>query len=179
MLAGELYYSPDKELAAERAKARLLFQQLNALPYTATAEKTQVLRQLIPNQGEGLTIEPPFYCDYGTNIIVGDRVFFNFNCIVLDICPVTIGNDVLIAPNVQIYGGTHPTDWQTRASYLESGKPISIGNNVWIGGGAIICPGVSIGEGAIIGAGSVVTKDIPPFVMAVGNPCRVIRELEH
>ncbi|MEO7317853.1 MAG: sugar O-acetyltransferase, partial [Chthoniobacteraceae bacterium] len=122
-------------------------------------------------------IQPPFFCDYGSNISLGRKVFFNFNCVVLDVMQVTIGDNVLFGPSVQIYTATHPMDAAVRRQWLESARPVTIGSDVWVGGGAIICPGVTIGSRAVIGAGSVVTRDIPDDVFAAGNPCRVIRRL--
>jgi maltose O-acetyltransferase len=177
MLNGELYNATDPQLSAERRQARLLFKQLNDSSDEQVELRQQILKELIGKAGEGLWIEPPFYCDYGSNITVGDKVFFNFNCVILDVARVTLGNNVLCGPNVQIYTATHPMDWQERASGLEYAKPITIGSDVWIGGGAIICPGVTIGDCAVIGAGSVVTKDIPADVFAAGNPCKVVRAL--
>ncbi len=177
MLAGELYDAVDPQLAEERVRTRLLIQELNACPEDQPDERARILKELIPQAGEGLWLQPPFYCDYGSNIIAGERVFFNFNCIVLDVTYVTIGSRTLFGPNVQIYTATHPTDWQVRASGLEFAKPIVIGEDVWVGGSAVICPGVTIGDRTIIGAGSVVTRDIPSDVFAAGNPCRVIRHL--
>ena len=129
-------------------------------------------------QRDRLRSKPPFYCDYGYNIKIGDVFFANFGCVILDVNRVEIGDNVLIGPNVQIYTATHPVDPAERLSLLETSKPIRIGNNVWIGGGSILCPGIRIGNNSSIGAGSVVTKDIPDNVVAVGNPCRVIREIE-
>jgi maltose O-acetyltransferase len=177
MLAGELYDPTDPGLCAERRRARLLLQRLNASRDDEGGLRKQLLTELIGSAGEGLWIEPPFYCDYGSNITVGDRVFFNFNCVILDVAPVTIGSNVLLGPNVQIYTATHPLDWEVRARWLESAEPIGIGSDVWVGGGAIFNPGVTIGERSVIGAGSVVTRDIPADVFAAGNPCRVIRRL--
>jgi maltose O-acetyltransferase len=177
MLAGELYNGMDPELVAERLRAREICQALTALPPTAAEEeKSELLARLfcIPTN---VYITPPFFCDYGTNIRFGDNVYFNFNCVVLDVTLVTIGSNALFGPLVQIYTATHPMDVATRRTGLESGKPVTIGNDVWIGGGAIICPGVTIGDGAVIGAGSVVTRDIPANVFAAGNPCRVIRDI--
>lgn len=122
-------------------------------------------------------MEPPFFCDYGYNISVGNNVFINFNCTILDVTPVVIGDHVLIGPSVSLYAATHPTNWTLRSSGLENGAPITIGNHVWIGAGTVICPGVNIGDRSLIGAGSVVTKNIPADVVAAGNPCRVIRKL--
>ena len=178
MLAGELYNALDKELSEERLKARLLIKRLNDTREDEVEERTRILNDLIPNAGEGLWLQPPFFCDYGFNITVGEKVFFNFNCIVLDVAPVTIGSRTMFGPNVQVYTATHPIDFKERASGLEFAKPISIGDDVWIGGSAVIYPGVSIGERSIIGAGSVVTKDIPADVIAAGNPCKIIRHLK-
>lgn len=177
MLSGELYNPLDVQLTAERRRARLLFKLLNDTRDDQPEERARILRELIPNAGEGLWIEPPFYCDYGSNISIGEKVFFNFNCVVLDVAPVRIGSRVLIGPAVQIYAATHPLSATERKTGLEAGKPVEIGDDVWIGGGAIICPGVRIGARSVIGAGSVVTKDIPAGVFAAGNPCRVMREV--
>jgi maltose O-acetyltransferase len=176
MLAGELYDSQDAQLVAERRRARLLLKAFNDSSDDQAEERERILRELIGAAGEGLWIEPPFYCDYGSNITVGDRVYFNFNCVVLDVAPVRIGSRVLFGPLVQIYTATHPMGAAERRKGLEYAKPIEIGDDVWIGGGAIVCPGVRIGARAVIGAGSVVTRDIPEGVFAAGNPCRVIRE---
>jgi maltose O-acetyltransferase len=173
MLNGELYNASDAELMMERRNARLLTGQLNHSPEDHPDLRMAILKKLIPNQGSGLWIEPPFYCDYGYNITLGEKVFFNFNCTILDVMEVIIGNGVLIGPSVQIYTAMHPMSWKERASGLEFAKPVSIGNDVWIGGAAVICPGVTIGDRTIIGAGSVVTKDIPADVFAAGNPCLV------
>ncbi|AHM62989.1 maltose O-acetyltransferase [Flammeovirgaceae bacterium 311] len=178
MLRGELYNALDPQLSEERRRARLLFKQLNDSRDDETELRLSILKDLIGKAGEGLWIEPPFYCDYGSNITVGDKVFFNFNCVVLDVMPVTIGSNVLFGPNVQIYTATHPLDWEERASWLEFAKPITIGSDVWIGGSCVVCPGVTIGSRSVIGAGSVVTKPIPDDVFAAGNPCRVIRSLK-
>jgi maltose O-acetyltransferase len=177
MIAGELYDPLDTQLVEERLRTRLLLKQLNDSREDEEALRKQILSDLIGQAGPGLWLQPPFYCDYGSNITVGEKVFFNFNCVVLDVCPVTIGDRSLFGPNVQIYTATHPMDWQERARGVEFAKPIVIGADVWVGGSAIICPGVTIGDRSVIGAGSVVTKDIPPDVFAAGNPCRVIRGL--
>lgn len=177
MLTGELYDALDPQLAEERLKARLLLKELNDTREDQTAERLCILQELIPHAGEGLWLQPPFYCDYGYNMHIGDKVFFNFNCVVLDVAEVVIGSRTLLGPNVQVYTATHPMDHAVRASGLESAKPIRIGDDVWIGGSAVICPGVTIGDRSVIGAGSVVTKDIPADVFAAGNPCRVIRSL--
>ena len=177
MLAGELYDPLDPVLTDERLQTRLLIKALNDTREDEVEERNQILKKLIPGAGDGLWLQPPFYCDYGSNMKVGDKVFFNFNCIVLDVAPVTIGNRAMFGPNVQIYTATHPLDHKERSSGLEYAKPIVIGDDVWVGGSAVICPGVMIGDRSVIGAGSVVTKDIPADVFAAGNPCKVIRSL--
>ena len=178
MLSGELYNALDPELTAERVRTRLLLKELNESREDETDVRIRILNELIPDAGEGLWLQPPFYCDYGTNIKVGEKVFFNFNCVVLDVMQVTIGSRTLCGPNVQIYTAMHPMDHQERASGLEYAKPITIGEDVWLGGSVVICPDVTIGDRSVIGAGSVVTKDIPADVFAAGNPCRVIRNLK-
>lgn len=178
MLAGELYDPLDPQLVEDRLKTRLLIQELNNSREDQIAERTRLLEKLIPNAGAGLWLQPPFYCDYGSNMVVGEKVFFNFNCVVLDVMQVTIGSRTMFGPNVQVYAATHPIDAKERSSGLEYAKPIHIGEDVWLGGSAVICPGVSIGDRTIIGAGSVVTKDIPSDVFAAGNPCKIIRSLK-
>jgi len=178
MLAGELYDPLDTELSAERRRARLLLKTLNDTRDDQQAERARLIRELIPTAGPEVWIEPPFYCDYGTHIILSGKVFFNFNCVVLDVAPVRIGEGVLFGPSVHIYAATHPMEAAVRKAGLELGKEVEIGDYAWIGGGVIICPGVRIGARAIIGAGSVVTRSIPPKVLAAGNPCRIIRKLE-
>jgi maltose O-acetyltransferase len=176
MLAGELYDPLDEELVAARRRARELCQRLNATGEGEQGQRRQILDQLFAAGGESVWMQPPFYCDYGRNILLGERVFFNFNCVVLDVCRVQIGDYTLLGPAVQIYTATHPMNAQLRRKQ-EFGKPVEIGSDVWIGGGAIICPGVKVGDRSVIGAGSVVTRDIQPGVFAAGNPCRVIREI--
>lgn len=175
MLAGELYKGFDPELVAERQRARRLMQRLNTT--LDNDARLPILAELLGRVGENLWIEPPFYVDYGSNIVMGDNVFLNFNCVFLDCNTITIGSNVQIAPLVQLYTATHPTDPAKRLAGDEFALPITIGDNVWIGGGAIIGPGVTIGENTTIGAGSVVTKDIPANVVAVGNPCRVVKKI--
>ena len=176
MLAGELYNPLDPELAAARERARDLCQALNATRESQHEERRQILRELFGRGGDTVWMQPPFFCDYGSNIELGERVFFNFNCVVLDVCLVRIGSFSLFGPAVQIYTPMHPLNAELRRRE-EFGKPVEIGSDVWVGGGAIILPGVRIGSGAVIGAGSVVTRDIPENVFAAGNPCRVIREI--
>lgn len=176
MLAGELYNPLDPELARGRDRARDLCQDLNATREAQQEERRRILRELFGSGGDDVWMQPPFFCDYGSNIFLGRKCFFNFNCVVLDVCRVTIGDYVFFGPAVQVYTATHPLDAVLRRTQ-EFGKPIEIGSDVWVGGGAIICPGVTIGSRCVIGAGSVVTRDIPAGVFAAGNPCRVIREL--
>jgi maltose O-acetyltransferase len=177
MLAGELYNAADPQLSAERRRARDLCRSLNQSADADTELRARLLRELFARLGEGVWIEPPFYCDYGSNITLGNKVFFNFNCVILDVMPVVIGDNVFCGPAVQIYTATHPLNAAERRTWLEYAKPIEIGSDVWIGGGAILCPGVKIGDRSVIGAGSVVTRDIPPNVVAAGNPCRVLRKI--
>lgn len=176
MLAGELYDPMDPELVRARDRARDLCQDLNATREGQVEERRDLLKQLFGKGGDTVWMQPPFYCDYGSNIVLGERVFFNFNCIVLDVCRVTIGDYTLFGPAVQIYTATHPMNAALRRKQ-EFAKPIDIGADVWVGGGAVICPGVRIGSRSVIGAGSVVTREIPSGVFAAGNPCRVIREI--
>lgn len=175
MLAGELYLASDPELVAGTMRAQQLLARFNASAADNDALRADVLQQLFGHLGANVVIKPNLRCDYGFNIAVGDRSFINYDCVLLDCNRITIGEEVQIAPGVHIYTATHPTDAATRRSGLEYALPVVIGSGAWLGGGAIICPGVTIGENAIIGAGSVVTRDIPANATAVGNPCRVIR----
>jgi maltose O-acetyltransferase len=176
MLAGELYDALDAELLAARNRARDLCQTLNASRESDQELRRSICTQLFGAGGETVWMQPPFYCDYGSNIELGERVFFNFNCVVLDVCRVRIGEYTLFGPAVQILTPMHPLDAELRRKQ-EYGKPIDIGSDVWVGGGALILPGVRIGSRSVIGAGSIVTRDIPDAVFAAGNPCRVIREI--
>jgi maltose O-acetyltransferase len=176
MRAGEPYDPMAPELVTARKRARDLCAALNAAPEDAPDERRRILRQLFGTGGDTVWMQPPFYCDYGSNIELGERVFFNFNCIVLDVCPVRIGDFTLFGPGAQILTPLHPMDAALRRKQ-EYGKPVTIGADVWVGGGALILAGVTIGSRAIIGAGSVVTRDIPDGVLAAGNPCRVVREI--
>ncbi len=176
MLAGELYDPLDAELVLGRERARDLCQALNATREGEQEERRRILRALFPSGGDSVWMQPPFFCDYGANIELGERVFFNFNCVVLDVCPVRIGSFTLFGPGVQILTPLHPLNAELRRRQ-EFGKPITIGSDVWVGGGALILPGVRVGSRAVIGAGSVVTRDIPDAVFAAGNPCRVIRQI--
>jgi maltose O-acetyltransferase len=176
MRAGELYDPFDLDLVAARERARELCQRLNATRETERGERRRILHELFGEGGETVWMQPPFFCDYGVNIELGQRVFFNFNCVVLDVCRVRIGDFTLFGPAVQIYTPLHPLNAELRRRQ-EYGKPIDIGSDVWVGGGAMILAGVTIGSRAVIGAGSVVTRDLPEGVFAAGNPCRVIREI--
>jgi maltose O-acetyltransferase len=176
MLAGELYDALDPDLVRNRDRARDLCQTLNATRESDQESRRQILLQLFGKGGDTVWMQPPFYCDYGSNIELGERVFFNFNCVVLDVCPIKIGDFTLFGPSVQILTPMHPLEAGLRRKQ-EYGKPIEIGSDVWVGGGALILPGVRIGSKTVIGAGSVVTRDVPEGVFAAGNPCRVIREI--
>lgn len=177
MLSCELYDASDSELTKERAKAREIVYDFNNTKPGEHNYRCDLLKKLFGNIKSSICIEPPFHCDYGYNIEVGENFYVNFGCIFLDVNKIKIGDNVLIAPNVQLYTASHPVDPTVRLTFKELGFPITIGNNVWIGGGSIICPGVTIGNNVTIGAGSVVTKDIPDNVVAAGNPCRVIKKL--
>ena len=177
MLAGELYLASDKQLSAERLHARKLLKTFNDSLPDETQKKLDILKQLFAEMGKNFSIESPFFCDYGYNITVGDDVFFNFNCTILDVTPITIGDRCLFGPGVHLYGATHPIEAKLRGSLQEFGQPINIGSDVWVGGGAIICPGIQIGDRSIIAAGAVVTKDVPSDVIVGGNPARVIKNL--
>jgi maltose O-acetyltransferase len=173
MLAGELYDASAPELQAEVAAAHKWLARYNAALGASTSERWGLLLERLAAVGEGSVIRPPFHCDYGSNISLGAGVFLNFNCVILDVAEVTIGDKTQIGPGVQILTADHPRDAAGRASGLELGRPIRIGRNVWIGGGAIILPGVAIGDDAVIGAGSVVTRDVPAGATAFGNPAHV------
>jgi maltose O-acetyltransferase len=175
MVAGELYDPMDSELLLARARARELCRALSATEETQQVQRHRIQAELFASGGADTLIQPPFFCDYGFNIELGERVYFNFNCVVLDVCPVKIGSFTLFGPGVQILTPLHPWDARLRRQ-REYGKAVQIGSDVWVGGGALILAGVSIGSRAVIGAGSVVTRDIPAGVFAAGNPCRVIRE---
>ncbi len=174
MLAGEPYRPGDPELQADMAAAKRWMAQYNAAMAASVAERHALLRQRLGHVGDGVVIRPPFFCDYGSNITLGDGVFLNFNCVILDVAAVSIGAGTQIGPAVQIYAADHPRDPAQRRAGLELGRPVTIGRNVWIGGGAILLPGVTVGDDAVIGAGAVVTRDVPAGATAVGNPARVL-----
>ena len=169
-------YCADDALMEEQKRCRRILQKLNFMDRSDFGGIAEVVRELI-NCGENAFINPPFYCDYGKNITVGKNFFANYNCTIIDVAPVTIGDYCQMAPNVAIYTAGHPIHPATRNSTYEYGKAITIGDNVWIGGNTVICPGVHVGDNAVIGAGSVVTKDIPDWCVAAGNPCRVLRKI--
>ncbi len=173
MLAGQLYHANCPELQAEQVANKHWMQRCNNSAELLNEQRHALLEEHLNAVGDGVVIRPPFYCDYGYNISIGSNVFMNFNCVVLDVCPISIGDDCQIGPAVQIYAADHPLDPKVRRSGLESGRAVKIGNNVWIGGGAIILPGVTVGDHAVIGAGSVVTRDVPARATVVGNPARL------
>ena len=177
MILGELYYANNEELIKERVKAKDLCYEYNNLKPSQEKERKEILKKLLGNTKENFFIEQPFICDYGYNIEIGENFYANHNLTILDCNKVKFGDNVFIAPNCSFYTAGHPLDVETRNKGLEYAKPIEVGNNVWIGGNVVILPGVKIGDNAVIGAGSVVTKNIPSNVLAVGNPCKVIREI--
>ena len=182
MLAGELYYSFGNELFEERQRARKLLREYNtAIDHDDLEGRTALLEKLLGSidKTDPPFIEPPFSCDYGSNITLGRGVYMNFGCVILDCNKVQIGDRVLFAPNVQIYAATHPLEPHIRQGTKgpEYALPITIGNDVWIGGGAIVCPGVVVGDGSTVGAGAVVTKDVPPYTVVAGNPAKVIKQV--
>lgn len=176
MIAGAKYNAGDAELLRARMRAHDLCHALSQVKPSDLKAKADILQQLLPYAGEGLFITPAFFCDYGWNITTGKDFYCNTGCVILDCAPVHIGDSVLLAPGVHIYTATHSLEPNERADAVEWAEPVHIGNKVWIGGHATVCPGVNIGDGVVIGAGSVVTKNIPANVIAAGNPCRVIRK---
>ncbi len=178
MLAGLPYRAWMDGLFEEREACRRLVYEFNSIKPEERRERIPaILKKLLGKTGNNVWIEPPFHCDYGWNIEVGENFYANYNLVILDVCKVTIGDNVFIAPNVALYAAGHPVHPESRNSGYEYGAPITVGDNVWIGGSVVILPGVNIGSGSVIGAGSVVTRDIPPNVVAAGNPCRVLREI--
>lgn len=176
MLSGAFYDAWTADLVRERDEARRILADFNTSGPDEVIQRRELLNRLFQRETD-CYIEPPFQCDYGYNIVTGKGFYANFGCTILDVNRVTIGDNVKFGPNVQVYSATHPTDPDQRLAGKEMGYPIEIGNNVWIGGGSIVCPGVQIGDHSVIGAGSVVVRDIPARVVAAGNPCRIIRQL--
>ena len=179
MIKGMMYNPLDSVLSKERYNARKLFQEINALNEDSAKKRKELFVELFGDTTKNFWIEPPFYCDYGYNISLGNKVFMNFGCCILDVAPVTIGANTMLAPIVQIYTATHPLEAEARNSGLEYAKPIFIGKNVWIGGNATICPGVTIGDGAVIGAGAVVTKNVEANTFVAGNPAKFIKRIDN
>jgi maltose O-acetyltransferase len=177
MLRGELYRPDDAELLAGQERCGRLLDRYNATAHDEQVERQALLGELLGSVGEGVVIKPAFRCDYGTNITIGDGTFVNFDCVMLDIAPIALGATCWLATQVQLLAATHPIDPIPRRDGWEYGAPITIADNVWLGGGAIVCPGVSIGEDTVVGAGAVVTRDLPAGVVAYGNPARVVREI--
>ncbi|MFG1403905.1 sugar O-acetyltransferase [Xanthobacter sediminis] len=173
MLAGQPYHAGDPEIVADQLAAAAWMQRFNGAVAVSPADREALLRERLAQVGTGSTIRPPFHCDYGYNIHLGAGVFLNFGCVILDVVQVMIADGAQIGPGVQIMTADHPRDPAERAAGIEWGRPVRIGRNVWIGGGAIILPGVTVGEDAVIGAGSVVTRDVAPGATVVGNPARV------
>ncbi|PPG35854.1 maltose acetyltransferase [Pseudoclavibacter sp. RFBG4] len=178
MLAGELYHADDPELLAGAERAVRLQAEYNAAFPVDTERASGILAELVGGLGANVTVKAPLYVDYGSNITIGDGTFVNVGLVALDVTPITIGASCQIGPNVQLLTPTHPLDPEPRRAGYEAGAPITLGDNVWLGGGVIVCPGVTIGENTVVGAGAVVTKDLPANVVAVGNPARVIRSLD-
>lgn len=178
MLAGDLYIADDPELAREAARAAGLTRAFNDSPPADAAGRRRILQELLGSLGEGTEIRPPFYCDYGYHTHVGAGGFVNFGLVALDVAPIHIGDDVQIGPYVQLLTPTHPLEPGLRRAKWEAAEPIAIGDNVWLGGGVIVCPGVTIGANTVVGAGAVVTSDLPASVLALGTPARVVRTLE-
>jgi maltose O-acetyltransferase len=178
MLRGELYRFDDAELEADYARAQALVERYNATRHTEQDVRDSLLRELLGEVGKDVVVRPPFRCDYGSRIAIGARTFVNFDCVMLDGAPVRIGAACQLAPRVQLLTATHPIDPEPRRLGWERGAPIAIGDNVWLGGGAIVCPGVTIGENTVVGAGAVVTRDLPAGVVATGVPARVLREID-
>lgn len=177
MLAGDLYLADDPELEAALQRALELTADYQRQSVAGDPAAAATLRELLGNVGDGVTVRPPLFVDYGENITIGSGTFVNFNLTALDVAEIRIGADCQIGPNVQLLTPTHPVDPGPRRDKLEAARPITIGDNVWLGGGVIVCPGVTIGDNTVVGAGAVVTRNLPANVVAVGNPARVIREL--
>ena len=179
MINGE-FYRPleDEELIKDRTRVKDLCFKYNSLPSSKEKERTELIKQIFGKTGEQICVESNFFCDYGYNIEVGENFYINHNCVILDCAKVTFGDNVLIGPNCSFYTPIHPMDAKTRNTFIERAEPISVGNNVWFGGNVTVLPGVTIGDNTVIGAGSVVVKNIPANMLAVGNPCKPIKKIE-
>jgi maltose O-acetyltransferase len=177
MLRGELYIADDEELAADFTRAQELLERYNRSTFAEQPLRDQLLRELLGDCGDGVHIRPPFHLEYGTRVSIGPKTFFNYDCLMLDVAPVTIGAACQVATRVQFITATHPIDPQPRRVGWESAEPIVVGDNVWLSAGVIVCPGVTIGDDTVVGAGAVVTRDLPAGVVAVGAPARVLREI--
>ena len=178
MLRGELYVFDDPELAADHARAQELVERYNATSHAEQVERDRLLRELLGTVGDGVVVKPPFRCDYGSHIEIGARTFVNYDCVMLDVAPIRIGDACQIATRVQLLTAGHPVDPEPRREGWEFGLPITIGDNVWLGAGAIVCPGVTIGDNTVVGAGAVVASDLPANVVALGVPARVHRQID-
>jgi maltose O-acetyltransferase len=177
MLRGELYLANDAELAADHARAQVLVEEYNATTHAQTALRDRLLRDLLGSVGDRVVVKPPFRCDYGRYIAIGAGTFVNYDCIMLDVAEIRIGDGCQIGPRVQLLTPTHPLDPEQRRLGWEAAESITLGDNVWLGGGVIVCPGVTIGDDTVVGAGAVVSRDLPASVVAVGNPARVLRPI--
>lgn len=177
MIKGEMYLAHDEELRKDRAKARKLIREYNNMNEDEKEKRKQMIKQIFGTTGENIHVESSFKCDYGYNIHVGENFYANFDCVFLDICPIEIGDNCMLAPGVHIYSATHPIDPVERNSGAEYGKPVKIGNNAWIGGRTVINPGVKIGNNVVIASGSVVIKDVPDNVVIGGNPAKIIKKI--
>lgn len=177
MVAGDLYFADDPQLLQESRRAEALTKEYNESSPLDPARRMRILADLVGSIGEETEIRPPFYCDYGCNLHIGARTFVNFGLFALDVAEIRVGDDVQIGPGVQLLTPTHPLEPEPRRAKWEAAKPIAIGDNAWLGGGVVVCPGITIGADTVVGAGAVVTRDLPAGVLAVGNPARVVRSL--
>jgi maltose O-acetyltransferase len=178
MLRGDLYLSVGDEIAADQARAADLIERYNATLHSEQELRTRLLHELLGEIGEDVVVRPPFYCDYGSHITIGDRTFVNYDCVMLDVAPIRIGAACQIATGVHVVTATHPLDPEPRRLGWEAAEPITIGDNVWLGTGVVVCPGVTIGDDTVVGAGAVVTRDLPEAVVAVGVPAKVLRPID-
>ena len=178
MLRGELYRADEPELVADLARAQEILDRYNATRHDEQDERDRLLRRLLCGVGQGVVVKPTFRCDYGTPITIGAGTFVNYDCVMLDVVPIAIGSACQLGTRVQLLTAAHPVDPEARRLGWEYGAPITLGDNVWLGGGAIVCPGVTIGDDTVVGAGAVVTRDLPPGVVAVGTPARVLRNID-